>query len=229
MERQSTLANSSCYCCYFFSLSLNDNMKAILYTRVSTKDQSTARQVNDMKGLDGFEIAKVFSEKISGFSVSVENRPILQKALLYISKNNIECIMVSEISRLGRNTHEVLNLIEKLRLEGIAIYIHNLGTTINLTNSTSDIFSKLIVTIMADLARLESEQMSYRIKSGIRSRKARGLTTGRKVGSFESSDNFLSKHTDIKKYLSKGYSSREIQKLCKCSPNTIIKVRGLIN
>ena len=204
-------------------------MKSILYTRVSSKDQSTLRQVNDMKSLQGFGVVKVFSEKISGFSVSVSKRPILQKALSFIESNNIECLLVSEVSRLGRNTHEVLGLIEELKQQSVAIYIHNLGTTINKSDSSSEIFTKLIVTIMADLARLESEQMSYRIKSGIRSRKARGLTTGRKTGSKESVDKFLSKHSDIQKYLVKGYSSREIQKLCKCSPNTIKKVKDQMN
>lgn len=201
-------------------------MKSIIYTRVSKKDQTTARQVNDMRSLKGFEVLDVFSEKISGFSVSFSKRPVLQKALLYIRENGIECIMVSEVSRLGRNTHEVLGLIEELKKEGVAIYIHNIAATINKKDSSSEIFTKLIVTIMADLARLESEQMSYRIKSGIRSRKAKGLTTGRKIGSKESKDKFLSKHVDIQKYLSKGYSSREIQKLCRCSPNTIKKVKN---
>ena len=200
-------------------------MNCIIYTRVSKKDQTTARQVNDMKSLEGFEVLKVFSEKISGFSVPVNKRPILQKALSYVHNNKVDCIMVSEVSRLGRNTHEVLGLIEALKREGVAIYIHNLGATINKKDSSSEIFTKLIVTIMADLARLESEQMSYRIKSGIRSRKAKGLTTGRKTGSKESREKFLSKHNDIQKYIIKGYSSREIQKLCKCSPNTIKKVK----
>ncbi|WP_338399592.1 helix-turn-helix domain-containing protein [Persicobacter psychrovividus] len=77
---------------------------------------------------------------------------------------------------------------------------------------------------MADLARLESEQVSYRIKSGIRARKEKGLHTGRKVGSKESKDKFLAKRQDIVRYLEKGFSYREIQRLCKCSPNTVQKV-----
>lgn len=204
-------------------------MKSIIYTRVSSNDQSTQRQLNDMKTISGFDVKKVFSEKISGFSKSADQRPGLQKAFSYVRENGIKCIMISEVSRLGRNTVEVLNIIEKLKEEGVALYIHNLGTTINTKNQSGEIFTKLIVTIMADLARLESEQLSYRIKSGIRSRKAKGLTTGRKVGSIESTDKFLSKHGDIKKYLAKGYSSREIQKLCHCSPNTIGKVKSIIH
>ncbi|MEP3387191.1 MAG: recombinase family protein [Reichenbachiella sp.] len=200
-------------------------MKAIIYTRVSTKEQSTARQLNDMKSVRGFSIDKVFSEKSSGFSISIHDRPVLQAALQYIDAKKVQCMMVSEVSRLGRNTHEVLNLIEDLRKKKVAIYIHNLGTTINTEDQSGEIFTKLIVTIMADLARLESEQMSYRIKSGIRARKAKGLTTGRKFGSSETPDKFLGKHQSIQNYLSKGYTSREIQKLCKCSPNTIQKVK----
>ena len=81
---------------------------------------------------------------------------------------------------------------------------------------------------MADLARLESDQLSTRIKSGIKSRKEKGLSTGRKTGSIETSEKFLSKHTDIQKYLNKGYSSREIQKICKCGPGTIQKVKMFV-
>lgn len=204
-------------------------MKAVIYTRVSSKDQSTKRQLNDMKAIQGFNVVNMFSEKISAFTKSASQRPGLQKTITYSKENNVQCIMISEVSRLGRNTLDVLNLIEELKQEGIAIYIHNLGTTINTKDQAGEIFTKLIVTIMADLARLESEQLSYRIKSGIRSRKAKGLTTGRKVGSKEPVEKFLSKHQDVIKYLSKGYSSREIQKLCKCSPNTIKKIKDNLN
>ncbi|MBK6265687.1 recombinase family protein [Marivirga sp. S37H4] len=110
-----------------------------------------------MKGVERFEMIKVFSEKVS-------------------------------------------NLIEYLKTTGVALYIHNIGATINTNNETGEIFTKLIVTIMADLARLENEQMSYRIKSGIRSRKAKGFTTGRKIGSKETYENFLAKHEDIIKF-----------------------------
>jgi len=195
-------------------------MRAIIYTRVSSKDQSTQRQIDDMKSIRGVEVDKVFSEKISAFSKSADQRPGLQLAFSYVKNNSIDCIMISEVSRLGRNTIEVLSLIDQLKKAEVAVYIHNLGTTINTKDQSGEIFTKLIVTIMADLARLESEQLSYRIKSGIRSRKAKGLITGRRVGSIESGEKFLSKHRDIQRYLSKGYSSREIQKICKCSPNT---------
>jgi DNA invertase Pin-like site-specific DNA recombinase len=204
-------------------------MKAVIYSRVSTKEQSTARQVEELRNVAGFQPMKVFKEKISGFSKSAKQRPELNKAFEYMNQHEIDCIMVHEISRLGRNTVDVLNLIEVFKDHQKIIYIHNLGIKINTQNAKDEMFSKLIVTLMIDLARLESEQMSYRIKSGIKARKKRGLNTGRKVGSTESHENFLNKHKDIQKYFKKGYSFREIQKICKCSPNTIQKVKMILS
>ncbi|MDN3687395.1 recombinase family protein [Cyclobacterium jeungdonense] len=203
-------------------------MKAVAYTRVSTSDQSTKRQVNDLKQVEGFQIQKVFSENISGFSKSMEERMELQNMLKYVRKERIECIMVSEISRLGRNTRETLTLIHNLEEAGICLYIHNLGITLGADSEKDRIFNKLIITIISDIARLESENLSYRIKSGIKNRKKEGLSTGRRVGSIESREKFLGKHKDIQKYLVLGRSYPEIVKLCRCSMSTIHKVKGAL-
>lgn len=203
-------------------------MKAVAYTRVSTSDQSTKRQVNDLKQVEGFQIQKVFSENVSGFSKGMEERKELQSMLGYVKKEGIECIMVSEISRLGRNTRETLTLIHDLEKDGICLYIHNLGITLGADSEKDRIFNKLIITIISDIARLESENLSYRIKSGITNRKKEGLTTGRRVGSTESREKFLSKHQDIQKYLALGRSYPEIVKLCRCSMSTIRKVKGVL-
>ncbi len=208
---------------------MSNVLKAVAYVRVSNSSQSTTRQVSELKKVKGFNIVNVCKENISGFSKSIEERAELQRAIKLLKEDrSIDALMISEISRLGRNTREVLSLIEDLEKAEVALYIHNLGYTIGGPDVKDQAFAKLIVTIMADLARLESEQLSSRIKSGIRSRKEKGLSTGRKIGSKEITSKFLSKHTDIKKYLNKGYSSREIQRICKCGPGTIQKVRELI-
>ncbi|MFT2010643.1 recombinase family protein [Pontibacter sp. 13R65] len=174
---------------------------AVIYLRVSTETQFVNRQMNDLKKVEGFTVIKAFSEKISGFSKKMEERKQLQAMLRYVEENGIDAIMVHEISRLGRNTHETLTLLKRLEEKGTQLYIHNLNITLNAGNPKDDIFSRLIVTIVSDLARLESEQLSARIKSGIQERKRKGLHTGRLDGSTESRERFLSKHKDIQKYL----------------------------
>ncbi|AMM49962.1 hypothetical protein TH61_00515 [Rufibacter sp. DG15C] len=201
------------------------NMESVIYTRVSTQEQSTLRQVNDLKKVNNFHVVKIFSEKISGFSKKMEDRLQLQAMLRYVKENKVAAIMVHEISRLGRNTHETLTLLKQLEEQRIKLYIHNLNITLNAGIPTDDIFSKLIVTIVSDLARLESEQLSARIKSGIQERKRKGLHTGRLFGTIESNNKFLAKHKDIQKYIGQGMSYSEIKRLCRCGMSTISKVK----
>lgn len=204
-------------------------MKSVIYTRVSTKDQTTARQVSDLKKAEGFEVVKVFSENISGFKKSIQERPVLQSMLKYVDDHGIKCIMVSEISRAGRNTQETLTLIHEFEKKGICLYIQNLGITLGADNEKDRMFQRLVITIMADLSRLESEQLSYRIKSGLRERKAKGLHVGRKVESQETKEKFLAKHTKAIKLLTTGRSYKEIQAITGASPATISKIKKALD
>lgn len=201
-------------------------MKAVIYSRVSKTSQSTQRQVNDLFTVNGFEIIKVFTESISGFTKSAEERPELQKAINYVKENNIEVLLVHEISRLGRRTTEVLALLDDLKSCGIKVYVKSLDMLIN-ANGSAEPLNKFLVTIMTDIARMESEQMSYRIKSGLVERKRKGYSIGRRYGSNESTETFLSKHSRVITYLNKGESIRWIATKFKMSPTTVNKVKRL--
>jgi len=203
-------------------------MEAIIYTRTSTASQSHSRQIYELKAIPGFKVRKVFTESISGFTKSIDDRPELQTALTYMKANDIECLMVHEISRLGRRTAEVLTLIEKLKTEGTKVYVKSMDLMINGNGAGSSV-NKLIITLMADLARMESEQMSYRIKSGLEERKRKGFAVGRKYGSVESREKFLKKHRNVIKYLERGESIRWISNKLAMSPTTVQKVKKLYN
>jgi DNA invertase Pin-like site-specific DNA recombinase len=203
-------------------------MKAVIYSRVSTNQQSNSRQVNGLKDIHGYEVIKTFTESISGYTKSYSERTELIKALKFIKKNKVECLMVHEISRLGRRTEEVLNLIKELKDQGVKIYIKSLNVLINQDNSQSEAITKLLVTIMSDLARMESEQLSYRIKSGLEERKRKGLAVGRQTGTKESNEKFMNKHKNVIKYLRKGESIRWIATHLRLSPTTVQKVKRII-
>lgn len=202
--------------------------KAVIYTRVSKQDQSFQRQINQLKeAKKDFEIVKIFKEKISGFTVSYKNREEFQKLINYVTANDIDLVMVHEISRLGRRTKELLEIIEEFENLSIKLYIHNLGITLG-NGGYQDATNKLIVTILGDLARMESETLSSRIKSGIKERKSQGKTTGRQPGSVESEKQFLSKHANVIAELESGESIRRTAKLCGVSPTTVQKVKRMI-
>ena len=157
----------------------------------------------------GYEVKKTFKETISGYTKSIEERPELTKALKYVYDNKIEVIMVHEISRLGRRTAEVLTLLESLKSKGIKVNVKSLDILIN-GNGATEAINKLIITLMADLSRMESEQMSYRIKSGVQERRRKGLAIGPKFGTIESREKFLNKHKNVIRYFKKGESIRWI-------------------
>ena len=71
----------------------------------------------------GIEVCKVFEEHISGAKKNDE-RPVLCEAMGYCKANRIGILLVSELSRLGRNAFEVLASVKELIDCGINLYIH---------------------------------------------------------------------------------------------------------
>jgi len=80
------------------------------YIRVSSVGQNTARQ------LDGLTLDQVFTDKCSG---SDTNRPALQALLTHVRRG--DTVLVHEISRLARNTADLLALVQQLNDKGVTI------------------------------------------------------------------------------------------------------------
>ena len=99
------------------------NNTAVIYARVSSigERQSNERQIEDLKILGkqkNYTIVKIYEEKISGAKKNVE-RPILTECLEYCFSKNIRILLISELSRLGRNVDEVLKMSCYARSEGL--------------------------------------------------------------------------------------------------------------
>lgn len=99
---------------------------ALIYARVSSVGdrQNTERQISDLTRYAEYSnltIAKVFEEHISGAKRNTE-RPVLLEAIEYAKSNNITQILISELSRLGRNAFEVLSTVKEMIDAGINIY-----------------------------------------------------------------------------------------------------------
>ena len=102
-------------------------MNAVIYARVSSigDRQSTDRQISDLLDYvkyQNLEISKIFEEHISGAKKNVE-RPILMQAIDYCKQNDVSILLVSELSRLGRNAFEVLATVKDLIDNGINLYM----------------------------------------------------------------------------------------------------------
>ena len=141
-------------------------MSKIGYIRVSTEHQETARQQEIM---GNYGVDRIFSEKISGANT---DRPQLKAMLDYVREG--DTLYVESISRLGRSTKDLLNIIDSLTAKGVTLISNKENID---TNSPT---GKFMLTVFAALSQLEREQFRQRQREGIEIAKVQGKYTGRK-------------------------------------------------
>ena len=135
------------------------------YCRVSTTEQNPERQLEAFENLG---IEKVYIDKQSGKNT---NRPQLAEMLSYIREG--DTVVVESISRLARNTKDLLEIVEKIKSKG-ADFV-SLKENID-TNSVS---GKFMLTIFAAMAELERGYILERQAEGIEIAKREGKYKGR--------------------------------------------------
>lgn len=148
-------------------------MTVFAYLRVSTEKQTIENQRNRIQEL-GFHIDSWFQDEATSGTTEALKRNGLA-AMLTEAKSG-DTIIAVEISRLGRNTTDVLNLIELLRQREIKLRIVNLDG-IDLTSS----MGKLILTVMIGCSQFERDLLVERTKAGI----ARTVSEGTVLGKLE--------------------------------------------
>lgn len=141
-------------------------MSKIGYIRVSTERQETARQQEIMCD---YQVDRIFSEKLSG---ATTDRPQLKAMLDYVRED--DTLYVESISRLGRSTKDLLNIIDTLTDKGVTLISHKESIDTNTPTG------KFMLTVFAALSQLEREQLKQRQCEGIEIAKAQGKYTGRK-------------------------------------------------
>lgn len=206
-------------------------MKVVIYSRVSTNTQDYQRQVDELNLYSqrmGYEVVGDFMEKISGGKKN-EERPELMNMISFIKENEVDKVLCWEMSRLGRNTLEVLKTIEVLNENKISLYIKNYNLETLNDNGEKNPLSTLMVQILSSISEMEKSQLKLRMKSGYDNfRKNSGKKVGRKLNYRKSDEEILEEYSDVVKYLKKGQSIRNTMKLTNRSNGTIMKVKKLI-
>ena len=105
--------------------------RAVIYARVSSVNdrQNTHRQVEDLTRFankNEYDLVGIYQEHVSGAAKN-ENRMVLMECLDYCVSYKVDFLLLSELSRLGRSTLQVLKSLEILHEAGVSVYIQNLG------------------------------------------------------------------------------------------------------
>lgn len=202
-------------------------MKAVILTRVSKESQSYERQVNDLRNYasrNDITVLAEFNEKISGATKNKE-RKAWNDLVAFIDLNEVDKILVWELSRLGRNTLEVLKSLELFHSIGISLYVLNYNIETLNEDGTVNAMAQMMVTMLAEFARTERASIQQRLASGYRKHLKNGGKVGRVKGVIMDDEALLSKHKDVVKFLKKGRSIRETATLASKSTRTVQKVK----
>jgi DNA invertase Pin-like site-specific DNA recombinase len=190
--------------------------KVAIYCRVSTADQSCARQERDLRnyaGKAGWKIAGVWKETGSG---AKDNRKERQAIMALAQARKIDAILVTELTRWGRSTMDLIHTLQQLQSWDVSVIAQS-GLQFDLGTSQG----KLIASIMASLAEFESDVIKERVRSGIAAAKARGKKIGRQPGQRSKSDRLAPKVASL---VEKGVSYREIAAELKISKTTVTEI-----
>ena len=202
---------------------------AVIYARVSSTNdrQNTQRQIEDLTRFansNDYSIVGTYEEHISGATKN-ENRTVLMECINYCIANKVNYILLSELSRLGRSTLQVLKSLEMLHEAGVSVYIQNLGIyTLNATGEANPIAS-IMVTVLAEMANIERSNIVYRLNSGRESYIANGGKLGRKKGSVKTTEQKKEEYKEVISFLKRGYSVRNTAKLSSVSVSTVQRIK----
>ncbi|MCI2047736.1 MAG: recombinase family protein [Faecalibacterium sp.] len=173
------------------------------YARVSTEAQNLDRQVD---ALQEYGVDEIYTEKMTG---TKSHRPELDKVRLRMRAG--DKVVVESLSRLGRSTKDLLNLLDEFDEKGIQLV--SLKEDIDTATPTG----KLLVTVLSALSQFERDLIVQRTQEGLKAARARGRKGGRpKVDSH-------AVEKAIKLYEAKVYSVGEICKLTGISPATLYR------
>ena len=191
-------------------------MRAAIYCRVSTTDQSCQRQERELKAYAkrlGCKVVGVFSETASG---AKDDRIERKRVMALAQALEIDAILVSELTRWGRSMIDLVQTLQALQTWKVSILAMN-GLQFDLTTP----HGKLIASVLASLAEFERDLLRERVRSGLAAAKARGVKLGRQPGHRPKSDRLAPRVLGM---VEEGRSYRDVAKQLKLSKNTVAEI-----
>jgi putative DNA-invertase from lambdoid prophage Rac len=190
--------------------------RVAIYCRVSTADQSCERQERDLVAFAsraGDEVVGIFKETGSGVRLDRAER---KKVMALAQQRAIDAVLVTELSRWGRSTLDLLHTLEELEARRVSVIAMS-GLAFDLSTP----HGRMLATVIAGIAEFERELVRERVRSGMAAAKARGKKLGRQPGYRPKSDRLAPK---VLALVALGRSYRLIGRELGLSKNTVADI-----
>ncbi len=161
----------------------------------------------------GYEIAGIYKETGSGAKLDRAER---KKVIALAQARQIDGILVTELSRWGRSTIDLLNTLRELESWKVSVIAMS-GMTFDLSTP----HGRMLATFLSGIAEFERDLISERVKSGLAAAKARGKKLGRQPGQRPKSDRLTPK---VLALIDEGRSYRWIARDLAISKNTVTDI-----
>ena len=203
--------------------------KAVIYSRVSSTGdrQDTSRQIRDLEILAkqrNLKIEKTYEEHISG-AKKTQDRPVLKECLDYCFTNNINILLISELSRLGRNVDDVLANVRLCKEKHLNVYFQKEQLSIFNSDGKEHPFLTIFIAVLGTCAEMERENIKFRLDSGKAKFIADGGKVGRKQGYKKPDEKLQEEYAGVIKMLRKGYPVRMIAKSEGVGISTVMRIK----
>ena len=203
--------------------------KAVIYSRVSSTGdrQDTSRQIRDLEILANqrnLKIAKTYEEHISG-AKKTQDRPVLKECLDYCFTNDIDILLISELSRLGRNVDDVLANVRLCKEKHLNVYFQKEQLSIFNSDGKEHPFLTIFIAVLGTCAEMERENIKFRLNSGKAKFIAEGGKVGRKEGYKKPDEKLQEEYAGVIKMLRKGYPIRMIAKSEGVGISTVMRIK----
>jgi putative DNA-invertase from lambdoid prophage Rac len=190
--------------------------RAALYCRVSTANPSCERQERDLAAFAqraGYAVIGIYKETASGVKLARAER---SKVMALAQARQLDAVLVTELSRWGRSTTDLLATLRELEARRVSLVALN-GMTFDLATP----HGRMLATVLAGIAEFERELIQERIRSGIAAAKARGKKLGRQPGQRPKSNRLAPKVLTL---VAQGRSYRLIGREVGLSKNTVAEI-----
>jgi len=190
--------------------------RVAIYCRVSTADQSCERQGRDLLTLAmraGYEVVGVYKETGSGAKLDRAER---KKVMALAQARQIDAVLVTELSRWGRSTMDLLHTLRELEARRVSLIAMS-GMAFDLGTATG----RMLATVLAGIAEFEHDLLRERVRSGLAAARARGRVLGRRPGQRPKSDRLAPK---VLALVAAGRSYRLIGRELGLSKNTVAEI-----
>ena len=190
--------------------------RAAIYCRVSTQDQSCERQERDLAAFAlraGYEVVGVFKEAGSGARLDRAER---KRVMALAQERAIDAVLVTELSRWGRGTLDLLHTLEELEARRVSVIAIS-GLAFDLSTP----HGRMLATVIAGIAEFERELIRERVRSGLAAARARGKRLGRRPGQRPKSDRLAPR---VLALVAQGRSYRLIGRELGLSKNTVADI-----